>query len=154
MIKNLVSLLQRTFGKNIRINYELDTSFSDIEGDENQIFNAILNIALNARDAMPDGGDLQISCNNLQLSDDDLKFLNLPSDRDYIQIHISDTGTGMDEKIKERIFEPFFTTKESGIGTGLGLSSCYGVIKEHGGDIVVESELGKGSVFKLILPTS
>lgn len=153
MIINLHSLLQRTLGKNIRINYESDASFSNIEGDENQIFNAMLNIALNARDAMPNGGDLQISCNNSKLSNDDLKFLDLPSDGDYIQIEISDTGTGMDEKTKDRIFEPFFTTKDSGIGTGLGLSTCFGVIKEHGGDIVVESELGKGSVFKLILPT-
>ncbi len=126
-----------------------------MDADSNMIENAILNIAINARDAMPNGGKLAFATTMATLTQD-----TLPSDSEdllpgpYIIVKISDTGTGMDKETQKRIFEPFFTTKEPGKGTGLGLAAVYGCVRQHKGHVAVESEKGFGTTFSLYFPES
>jgi len=112
----------------------------------------IVNLTVNARDAMPDGGSLKISTRNVDADEAErLNFRGLEA-ADYVVIDVEDTGTGIDAEVLEKIFEPFFTTKEVGKGTGLGLSMVYGIIKQTGGYIYADSEVGKGTVFHILLP--
>jgi two-component system, cell cycle sensor histidine kinase and response regulator CckA len=111
----------------------------------------MLNLAINARDAMPDGGRLVIESANHCLESRQAQEQELPPG-DYVRLRVSDTGHGMDEKTKAHVFEPFFTTKEQGKGTGLGLATAYGIIRQHGGNISVVSEPGKGAAFTILLP--
>jgi two-component system cell cycle sensor histidine kinase/response regulator CckA len=124
-----------------------------VEVDQGQIRQALLNLYVNAWQAMPEGGELYIQTENVTLDVDYVKPFEISPGR-YVKISVNDTGVGMDEVTKEKIFEPFFTTQEVGTGTGLGLASVYGIIKNHGGFINVYSKKGKGSTFNIYLPAS
>ena len=155
IIGEVIGILQRTIDRRIRIHDRLEAEKSIVRGDPTQLQNAVMNIALNARDAMPDGGELTIYTSNCIL--DDLycrsSFFDIkPSE--YIRIHLHDTGTGMSPEIQKRIFEPFFTTKNRGEGAGMGLASVYGTLKNHNGEITVRSSPEAGTTFMLLLPLS
>jgi CheY-like chemotaxis protein len=132
-------MLRRILGEDILLKLDLAQGLPKVKLDPGQFEQAIINIAINARDAMPKGGTLTITTEAAQKQ---------------VAVMIRDTGTGMAPDILARIFEPFFTTKEKGRGTGLGLSMVYGVVKQSGGDITVQSEPGKGSTFRILLPVS
>ncbi len=154
IINEIVNLLKHTINKKITIKEELLANVNHIEGDPPQIYSSIMNIAINARDAMPDGGELFIKTETATI-DKELKLFNneyiIPGN--YIKIKISDTGTGIQKDVLEKIFEPFFTTKELGKGTGMGLSAVQGIITMHGGFIDVQTKPGKGTAFIIYLPT-
>lgn len=155
-LNELVKETSNTFGrtrKEIRIHRELANDLFPIEGDLGQIEQVLMNLFVNAADAMPQGGDIFLKTNNILQRDILSKFYD-PKPGDYILLTITDTGIGMDPKTLERIFEPFFTTKELNRGTGLGLASVYGIIKGHGGYIDVESEERRGTTFKIYLPAT
>jgi len=152
VILKTASMFSRT-RKEITITYSLEQEIWSLEVDQGQMEQVFLNLYLNAWQAMPDGGDINIRTQNIFLPNDDPRLDNLPPGL-YVQIAVTDTGTGMDEKTKERIFDPFFTTKAMGRGTGLGLAMVYGIVKGHRGAIHVESELGHGSTFTISLPAS
>jgi PAS domain S-box-containing protein len=151
-IKNCTELLLGTFPKDISIKYDLSENLKPINGDAGQIGQVLLNLAVNAKDAMPNGGTLTIKTENLSLDHDLECGVTIIRPGRYAVLKVADTGSGMDKKTMEHIFEPFFTTKEVGKGTGIGLAVVYGVIKNHGGNISCESEFGKGTVFALYLP--
>jgi len=154
IIESVKSLLSRLIGEDIELRTVLIEKPLTVMADSGQIEQVLLNLATNARDAMPDGGVLTISTG---LSELDRGFLSTSSYGEptaYALISVMDTGSGMDKVMKEKIFDPFFTTKEVGKGTGLGLSMVYGIIKQHNGYIDVSSEPGKGTTFKIYLPLS
>ncbi|MEW6456326.1 MAG: response regulator [Acidobacteriota bacterium] len=152
IVNEVVSLLSRTIERRISIEKYLEEELFYVMGDENQIQQAFLNVCINARDAMPGGGILTIRTENVTLKESFIEnYIGIGSG-DYILITISDTGIGMDEKVRKRIFEPFFTTKQKKQGTGLGLSIVYEIIKGHDGYITVDSKLGKGTTLKIYLP--
>jgi two-component system cell cycle sensor histidine kinase/response regulator CckA len=152
-IINETLLFEDVLGKKIRINADLQDNIPTIEGDRNQLEQVIMNLVVNARDAMPDGGLIAIKTSEIKAEDHhDLPAYIMPGR--YILLTISDTGCGIPKEITNRIFEPFFTTKERGKGTGLGLATVYGIIKEHKGHITVKSEAGKGTTFEVYLPVS
>jgi len=124
-----------------------------VEVDRGQINQVLLNLYVNAWQAMPGGGELLVTTENLALTQGEAEALNLAAGR-FVRVTVTDNGVGMDEKVMARIFEPFFTTREMGRGTGLGLASAYGIIKNHGGLINVSSEMGEGSTFTIYLPAS
>jgi PAS domain S-box-containing protein len=152
LVSKTTQLLARTLGENITI--ELDTAVDlwPVLVDAAQMETALINIAVNARDASPNGGKLIIACRNTHLDADYAARHAEVKAGDYVLIEISDMGTGMPPEVLQRIFEPFFTTKDSGKGTGLGLSMVYGFIKQSGGHISAYSEIGKGTTFRLYLP--
>jgi len=152
LIKKTSTMFGRT-KKEIAIHCEYEKDVWVVEADLGQIEQVLLNLYLNAWQAMPTGGDLSIETKNIIINENFVKPYSMIPGR-YVQISISDTGVGMDEKTKERIFEPFFTTKELGRGTGLGLAMVYGIIKSHNGFIDVVSEPGKGTTFALYFPAS
>ncbi|MBW2199256.1 MAG: PAS domain-containing protein [Deltaproteobacteria bacterium] len=152
LVKDTSDTLGRT-KKEITIHQDLAEDLSAIEADENQIEQVVLNIYVNAWQAMPDGGDLFVKTTNITHENIKDKIYD-PKSGNYVLLEVADTGTGMDEKTKERIFDPFFTTKEMGRGTGLGLASVYGIVKGHSGYIDVESEEGNGTAFSIYLPAS
>jgi len=147
VIAAVLKIISKTFDRNITIESHPGRDAMTIEGDRSQIEQVILNLCLNARDAMPGGGRLFIETS---LQDNHLNEAVAPSQR--VVITIADTGSGIAESVKEHIFEPFFTTKELGKGTGMGLAMAYGVVKNHNGTINVESSQGKGTVFTVSLP--
>lgn len=144
-----LSLLKRTIDKTINISSNLKANEHFVTGDPSQIQNAILNLCINAKDAMGEGGSLTITSENRTLDDDNV--YSLPAGN-YITIDITDTGSGIPEEIQSKIFEPFFTTKEVGKGTGLGLAAVYGAVQNHNGTISVQSQIGKGTTFTLLFP--
>lgn len=152
IIKGLQNLLSRIIGEDI----ELRTIFTDrdlkIMADKGQIEQVLMNLATNAKDAMPDGGLLTIEAKAVEIDKEYMKTHAVEKTGMYALISVSDTGFGIDEETKQKIFEPFFTTKGPGKGTGLGLSIIHGIIKQHNGFINVYSELGKGTTFKIYLP--
>jgi two-component system cell cycle sensor histidine kinase/response regulator CckA len=139
--------------KEIRIIFRLETDLWPVEVDRGQINQVLLNLYVNAWQAMPRGGDLYLQTGNL-IVDQDFALSKEISPGRYIKMSIADTGVGMDETTKARIFDPFFTTKTMGRGTGLGLASAYGIIKNHSGTINVYSEVGHGTTFTIYLPAS
>jgi CheY-like chemotaxis protein len=148
-------LLERSIDPRVRIVRDLQAHHSRVRGDPTQLQNALLNLCVNARDAMPDGGTLTMATRNTMLTADQLD--NWPEDLvpgQYLQLEVTDTGVGMDEALQARVFEPFFTTKAEGEGTGLGLAGVYGCVQGHNGAIRIDSAPGRGSTFRLMLPCS
>ncbi len=149
LIRETLEILKEIFPKTLRFSLNLDPAVPLIDGDHNQLQQALINICLNARDAMPEGGTLSIFTRRTPAEEARDRF---PEARaDYICLEVSDTGSGMEEKIRQRVFEPFFTTKKDG-GTGLGLSVVYGIVQTHGGFIDLESKSSGGTAVKIFLP--
>ncbi|MEA3358330.1 MAG: PAS domain S-box protein, partial [Thermodesulfobacteriota bacterium] len=152
-INELVRKSSEMFGrtkKEINIHQKYQENVWTMEVDKGQIDQVLLNLYVNAWQAMPGGGDLYVQTENITLDENYVKPFNIPHGR-YVKISVTDTGLGMEEEIRQRIFDPFFTTKEMGRGTGLGLASAYGIIKNHGGIINVYSEKGEGTTFNIYL---
>lgn len=152
IIQEITKLLEQTLPKTVIVSTNLKSGLPTIAADASQIHQVLLNLCVNARDAMPKGGTLGITTKVLEGSAITAKFPNAPI-REYVLIQVADSGTGMDEATRQRIFEPFFTTKEVGKGTGLGLSVVHSIVANHNGFIDLDSEPGKGTVFSIYLPT-
>lgn len=152
LITDIEKMLRRILRENIELRTVLDPELGNINADPGQIEQVIMNLAVNARDAMLAGGKLTIETQNIFLDEDYVSEHIAISSGPFVRIIVTDTGVGMDSKTKQSVFEPFFTTKGIGKGTGLGLSTVYGIIKQSGGDIMVYSELGHGTTFKIYLP--
>ena len=152
LVNNLDRMLRRLIGEDIDLSISSSATPGMIKADPGQIEQVIINLAVNARDAMPQGGKLSIQVAEVEL-DETYSALHVDTvPGSYVMLAMSDTGTGMDAETKGRIFEPFFTTKGEGKGTGLGLSTVYGIVRQSGGSVWVYTELGKGSTFKVYLP--
>jgi signal transduction histidine kinase len=137
VVDNSLNMLRRLMGSDVKLIIDQQPDLSRVKADEGQIQQILMNLSVNARDAMPEGGELRIQTRNTGGS---------------VMLTISDTGSGMDPDTQALIFEPFFTTKELGKGTGLGLSIVHGIVKQSGGSIAVESQPGKGTMFRIHLP--
>ncbi len=151
-IEEEMSFLEKVIGENIEVKLKRDTALQITNVDPTQLQQVFMNLLLNARDAMPSGGKLSIETNNAEVDADFCRLHVHATPGTFVQLTVTDTGEGMDSSTVDRIFEPFFTTKELGRGTGLGLATVFGIVKQHHGFIIVESELGKGSSFKVYLP--
>jgi CheY-like chemotaxis protein len=155
-INDLIQTSSQMFGrtkKEIKIHIKFQKDIWTVDVDQGQIEQVLLNLYVNAWQAMPGGGELYLETQNVILDEDHVKPHQIEPGK-YVKLSITDMGVGMDEAVRQRIFEPFFTTKEMGRGTGLGLASVYGIIKNHGGLINVYSEKGEGTTFNIYLPTS
>lgn len=152
LINDMRQMLQRLIGEDIRLETRLAPAVSPVFIDQNQKEQIIMNLVANARDAMPEGGALTISTCNITLNETEASACVDAKPGNYVCLMVTDTGMGMDPETRERIFDPFFSTKKPGKGTGLGLSVIYGIVRQHGGWISVESEPGKGSTFRVFLP--
>ena len=152
LINEMEDMLQRLIGADIEFRLDLRKDLGKIKADRGQIEQVIMNLAVNARDAMKDGGQLSVASNNVYLDNEFKKKYPEAVIGSYVCLSISDTGSGMDQETQARIFEPFFTTKAKGEGTGLGLATVYGIVKQSGGYIYVNSEIKKGTSFFLYFP--
>jgi len=152
LIKDVIRITTETFSKAIQVETDVAADASSVSGDRTQLHQVLLNLCVNARDAMPQGGKLRLKVRNFTA---DAHFTSLNSEAKsaaYVLFEVTDTGHGIPPDVRDRIFEPFFTTKEMGKGTGLGLSTTLSIVKSHNGFILVESEPGKGSTFQVYLP--
>ncbi len=154
LVKEMVSIMRETFPREIGIVHQLPTDLASVIGDATQLHQVLINLCVNARDAMPEGGRLTIEGRNIDLGEADLRGRPGLEPGRYIVLTVRDTGHGIAPEVRARIFEPFFTTKEIGKGTGLGLSTVLGIVKSHGGFVTVESEVGRGSAFHVHLPSA
>lgn len=152
VVVELAKMLTRLMGENIELVVQTGHDLGSVKADPVQIQQVLVNLAINARDAMPTGGKLVIATANAHVDGSSTQLQSPVPNGDYVMISVSDTGVGMDEETRSHIFEPFFTTKGFGQGTGLGLSIIYGIVKQSGGHTWVQSEPGKGATFKICLP--
>jgi len=152
VVSEIGTMLRRLIGEDVELRTILNPTLGSVRADPGQVEQVLMNLAINARDAMPDGGSLTIETDNVFLPEEFVEQPFAVTPGPYVKVVVSDTGTGMDEETETRIFEPFFTTKEPGKGTGLGLSTVYGIIKQSGGYILVNSEVGLGTSFQVYLP--
>ncbi len=152
VIKSMHNMLQRLIGEDIDLRTIPKKELGRIKVDPGQVEQVLVNLVVNARDAMPDGGKLTIETGNVVLDEDYCRANSQVEPGDYVMLAVSDNGEGMDLQTQRMVFDPFFTTKKEGKGTGLGLATTYGVIKQHSGHIKIYSELGKGTTFKVYLP--
>jgi PAS domain S-box-containing protein len=152
VILEIEGMLRRVLGEKVRIETRLDVELGLVWIDRVQLEQVILNLVVNARDAMPEGGELTLETRSFELDDREAEAYPACVPGRYMALRVRDTGCGMDEPTRRRIFEPYFTTKGSGRGTGLGLASVYGIVTQNGGFVRVESEPGKGTLFEVALP--
>jgi CheY-like chemotaxis protein len=151
IVSDFDRLLRRLVGERIQVAIDCAADLWQVRADPGEIGRAIMNLALNARDAMPADGTLTIQTANLTLAEAEAREQDLPAGR-YAMLAVRDTGVGMDAEMREHIFEPFFTTKETGKGTGLGLATVLGIVEQSGGAIRCHSEVGEGTSFQILLP--
>jgi CheY-like chemotaxis protein len=152
LVVGITDLLRRTLGEHISLSTSLAQDVWPTKADPSQVQSAIVNMAVNARDAMPDGGKLVVETRNIVLDSEHADQQPELKPGEYVQLSISDTGTGMPPEVRDRVFEPFFTTKEKGRGTGLGMAMVYGFVKQSGGHVTVYSEVGHGTTFNFYFP--
>jgi two-component system, cell cycle sensor histidine kinase and response regulator CckA len=152
VVVEMKQLLERLAGEDIEISVKLDSDLGSVKADPAQMERVIMNLAVNARDAMPEGGKLILETSNQELDASYMNRHTAVNAGKYVMLAISDTGVGIDKEIQSKIFDPFFTTKASGKGTGLGLATVYGIVHQSGGYVWVYSEVGKGATFKIYLP--
>jgi len=152
LILNILTMLRRTLGERVEIVTQLDNNLWRTKIDPSPLEDAVVNLAINARDAMPEGGVLTVATAKVSVAAHDPAVPTGLTSGDYIMLSLKDTGTGMSPEVIERAVEPFFTTKEQGKGTGLGLSMVYGFAQQSGGHLAIDSELGQGTTVKIYLP--
>ena len=152
IISDMERLLTPLIGENIELTTRLDSSLGRTRADAGQLEQVLMNLVVNAKDAMPDGGKIIIQTSNVELDSSHRREHSYIQPGPYVMLSVTDTGCGMDKDTQARIFEPFFTTKEKGKGTGLGLSTVYGIVKQSGGYVFAQSELGHGTTFRIFLP--
>jgi len=152
LISNLDKMLRRLISENIELITSLAPNLGQIKADPGQLEQVLVNLVVNARDAMPEGGKLLIETKNITLDQEYVRLHPQIPPGNYVQLSVSDTGIGMTPDVQTHLFEPFFTTKEKGKGTGLGLATCFGIIKQNGGQITAYSEVGVGTTVKVYLP--
>jgi PAS domain S-box-containing protein len=151
-VRNMQKMLGRVIGEHIEIRTHMKAEIGRLKADPSQLEQVLLNLCVNARDAMPHGGSITIETADVTYFLDDFYSVNEMPAGEYVKLTICDSGTGMTPEVKKHIFEPFFTTKEKGQGTGLGLATCYGIVKQSGGYITVDSAVGVGTTFSIYLP--
>jgi two-component system, cell cycle sensor histidine kinase and response regulator CckA len=151
VVRNTTGMLRRLIGEHIRLDTVLPDSLGAVRADPAQVEQVIMNLVVNARDAMPDGGTVTIATADVRVDDGLVERSDLGAGP-FVRLEVSDTGCGMDAGVQAHLFEPFFTTKAPGKGTGLGLATVYGIVKQHGGAIYVDSVVGKGTTFSIYLP--
>ncbi len=152
IVKDLIAVLKGTLPKSISVSYNIDPDLATISADPTQIHQVLMNLCINSRDAMPDGGTLSFEVANIELGENDVRMNIDAKVGRYVVVTVADTGTGMPPEIKDRIFDPFFTTKDIGKGTGLGLSTLLTIVRSHSGFIDLYSEPGKGTRFSIYFP--
>jgi PAS domain S-box-containing protein len=152
LVADLMNLIGKVVGEQIEVNTSLEKNVPSIHADRGQVEQVVMNLCLNARDAMPEGGRLVVETGDVYLEEEYVRQNPYMRTGRYVLLTVSDTGIGMDEKTRERVFEPFFTTKGPDKGTGLGLAMVYGIVKQHGGFIHLYSEPGRGTAFKVYFP--
>jgi two-component system cell cycle sensor histidine kinase/response regulator CckA len=154
VVSNVAELCRRTIGEDVRLVTRPRSNLNRVKIDQGQFEQVILNLAVNSRDAMPDGGEILIATENITLDRDEVtEEVVIPAGR-YVSLTVADTGCGIDEEVRSQIFDPFFSTKAEEKGTGLGLSTVYGIVKQSGGFIVVDSEKGKGTTVRILVPAT
>jgi two-component system cell cycle sensor histidine kinase/response regulator CckA len=152
LVADMQKMLPRLIGEDIAVTMGMEPELQSVRADRNQIEQVIMNLAVNSRDAMPAGGELRIDTKNVYLDDAYTRLHPGAKVGQYVCLSVTDTGGGMDAETLAHIFEPFFTTKEMGKGTGLGLATVYGIVKQSGGYVWVDSEPNKGARFQIFLP--